>query len=250
MYYYIMEPAQKHELAWQEKVKNILGDLGIAGETVTPSPARTIEELAYLGVIKGYSTIVAVGSEKIINKITTTIINQKENKDVVLGMIPNNYEGMLAKKIQVKDLKEACLALKHRKLETIDLCFVEPNKYFLTLGILESNKTTDAYLSTSFFKAGLPFNKITIEPGLKITIADSSSEQISGKKFLGWLFGKKEKDIYSSLFYYKKIKIETPDTNISLRVDDEIIAKTPIICQSRSRALKIIVARDNISMKT
>ena len=134
-----MEPAG-NKASWQEKVKDTLGDLGIAGETVFPSPARTIEELASLGILKGYSTIVAVGSEKIVNKIVTALINQKSNKDTVLGVIPEDYTSKIAKRIGVSDYKEACQALKYRKLETVDACCIEPNKYFMTEAVIDSVK--------------------------------------------------------------------------------------------------------------
>ena len=249
MYYYIMEPASKKGAAWQEKVKSILGDLGIAGETVTPSPARSIEELASLGLVKGYSTIVAVGSEKIVNKIVTAIINQKENKDVVLGVIPDDYESSLAKRIRVTNLRDACETLKYRKLSEADACFIEPNKYFLTEAVIAPNRSTEAYLITPQIKAGLPFDKITIKPGLEITIDDLSTEKTSGKKIFNWLFGKQEISNNSSYFHAKTFKIETINETLPILVDGETIAKTPIICHNRSRALKIIVARDTILTK-
>jgi len=248
MYYYIMEPAGKKGTAWQEKVKNILGDLGIAGETVMPSPARTIEELASLGIVKGYSTIVAVGTEKLVDKVVTAIINQKGNKDVVLGIIPQNYDSAIAQKIHISNLKDACHTLKYRKLQTIGICFIEPNKYFLTEAIIDSNRPIETYITIDQMKAGLPFNKIIIKPGLKIEVEDNSTTT-GQKKIFNWLFGRREPDIYSSFFKTKKIRIETLDTSIPVKVDDEVIAKTPIVCHNRSRALKIIVARDMINLK-
>lgn len=248
-----MESAGKKGALWQEKVKDILGDLGIAGETVSPSPARTVEELANLGIIKGYSTIVAAGSEKMANKIVTAIISQKSNRETVLGIIPDNFDSMLAKRVGVKDIREACNALKFRKLETVDACQVEPHKYFLTEGVIENGRSTDVYLTLDQIKAGLPMNKIIIKPGLEIQIQDLSSRNFQGsKKFFRWLFGRKneeEKDIYSSLFHSKKARIESPDRTITLKVDDEILAKSPIVCHNRPKALKIVVARDTINPK-
>ena len=249
MYYYIMEPAGRKELVWQERVKSILGDLGIAGETVTPSPARTIEELASLGIVKGYSTIVAVGSENIVDKIVTALINQKGNKEIVLGIIPENYDTALARMLNIRDLRDACNTLKFRKLQTIDVCFIEPNKYFLTEAIIESKRSIDAYLILDNIKAGLPFNKITIKPGLKIKIEDFSLEKGSSKKWWGWLVGRKQTHINDSIFFSRKLKIETINTSVPVKVDSEVIAKTPITCHNRSRALKVIVARDTIKLK-
>lgn len=247
MYYYIMDPAGGKAVAWQEKVKSILGDLGIAGETVMPSPARTIEELASLGVVKGYSTIVAVGSQSLVNKIVTTLINQKEAQNTVLGIIPDDYESTIAKRIQVKDLQGACETLKYRKLETFDACFIEPNKYFVTEAVIEGYKTIDAYLTTPHIKAGISFDKFIIRPGLTINIYDSNSKKKSGKGVFSWLFGKKDtNDIYTSFFQTNKFKLEVLDQTLPVKVDDYVIAKTPIVCSNLPKALKIIVARDII----
>ncbi len=248
MYYYIMEPAGNKAL-WQEKVKDTLGDLGIAGETVFPSPARTIEELATLGITKGYSTIVAVGSEKIVNKIVTAIINQDSNKDTVLGIIPEDYESKIAKRIGVHDYKEACQALKFRKLRTVNACCIEPNKYFMTEATIESVKPATAYLTMDEIQLSADFNKIIIKPGVKVEIKDLSYEnKTSIKSLFNAFIGRKEdiNDIYSSRFVSNEIKIETLEASLSVRVDDEIIAKTPIICRDMPRALKIVVARDII----
>ena len=42
MYYYIIEPPKGKIINRPEKIKDILGDLGIAGETVSPNAARSI----------------------------------------------------------------------------------------------------------------------------------------------------------------------------------------------------------------
>jgi len=247
MYYYILESAGKKSEVWQEKVKNILGDLGIAGETVSPSPARTIEELASLGIVKGYSTIVAVGSEKIVNKVATAIINQKENNDVVLGVIPEDFNSPIAQEIQVKDLKHACETLKTRKLKTMDACFIEPNKYFLTKAVIETDSSTESYIFTSDIKANVIFNKITIKPGLEVTVTDDSATETK-KSFFSFLFNKKKaEDNANSFFHAKRFQIETPGQIMSIKADGDIIAKTPTILQNRPKVLKIIVARDIIN---
>lgn len=250
MYYYIIESAGKKNEVFQEKVKSVLGDLGIAGETVTPSPARTIEELASLGIVKGYSTIVAVGSEKIVNKIATAIINQKENNDVVLGIIPENYDTPIARRIRVSDIRDACETLKHRKLETTDACFIEPNKYFLTEAEILAPKSVDAYLKTDKIQAGFPFNRIVVRPGLKINVEDEDQSN-QGKSILGWILGKRKQEttINSSFFHTKRFEIETPGYSIPIVADGEIIAKTPTIFQNRPKVLKIITSRDMIETK-
>ena len=246
-----MEAADKKGLLWQEKIKNTLGDLGIAGETVVPTPARTIEELTNLGIIKGYSTIVAVGSEKLVNTVATTIIDHKEANDVVLGVVPEDNTSLIAKKIGVNEDKNACQTLKFRKLSTFDVALIEPNHYFITEAEITSTKTVQAYLSTPHIKALVSFNKITIRPGLEIEIHDNSGKR-KGGNFFGWLTGsskKVEKDIYYSYITAKKMKIEAINTILAAKVENEVIAKTPIVCQTKPKALKIIIARDTIETK-
>lgn len=245
MYYYIMEPPRAKIVSRQEKIKDILGNLGIAGETVAPSAARTIEELTHLGIIKGYSTIVAVGPEGLINKVTTILATQKENKEVVLGVIPSDFNSQIAQKIGVKDLHTACNVLKQRKLETIDLCLLEPNKFFITQATIETFFNQEIYFALENLKGKALTNKILIKPGLEIFFSDKTLRGSPVAGFCRWLFGKKQKDIYSSYFSAKKIRLESQNP-LSLKVSGETIAKTPVTIHNRSKILKIIVARDKM----
>lgn len=250
MYYYIMETAGKKE-SELEKIKDILGDLGIAGETVSPSPARTIEELASLGIVKGYSTIVAVGSERIVNKVVTALINQTINKEVALGVIPDNFSSNLSKQIGVENQKDACVALKLRKLQTIDACEVAPNKYFLTEATIEVNRGTDVYMTLDSTQAGMPFRRITIKPGLQIEVEDWGEKSSFFFKLINKILKKpvETKDIFSSFFKTNTVRFDGPNGTLSLKADGEIIAKTPIVCRNLPKALKIITRRDMLITK-
>lgn len=244
-----MEPPKGKVVSRQEKIKDILGDLGIAGETVSSSAARTIEELTHLGIVKGYSTIVAVGDESLVNKIITVLATEKMAKDVVLGIIPNDFDSILAKKINLTDIRNACNALKFRKLETIDLCAVEPNKYFITEAVIENNRNHGIYFSKEGLQGRLEADRILIKPGLEIFIHDRALEGNTPSRFYRWLFAKKQEDIYSSYFTAKKIRFEAENNAaVPVKVAGEIIAKTPVTIHSRLRDLKIIVARDKMQI--
>lgn len=245
MYYYIMEPAKAKIVSRQEKIKDILGNLGIAGETVSPSAARTIEELTNLGIVKGYSTIVAVGPESLVNKVITVLATQKETKDIVLGIIPSDFNGQLASKIGVKDINSACNVLKQRKLESVNLCLLEPNKFFITDASVDTFFNQEVFFAVDNFKGRVLTNKIIIKPGLEVYFYDKNLKGSPFSGFMRWLFGKKEKDIYSSYFHTKKIRIESNNA-LSLKVSGETMVKTPFVVSSRSHLLKIIVARDKI----
>lgn len=246
MYYYIIEQSRGKFSNREEKIKDILGNLGIAGETVSPNAARTIEELTHLGVVKGYSTIVAVGSEMLVNKVITVLASEQLAKETVLGVIPDDFNSMLAKRLGVNDIYSACNALKFRKLETISLCLIEPNKYFLTEATIESFRNKEIFFSIEKLKGRALFRKITITPGLFVSIHDGALEGAPPKKFLNWLFGRKEKDIYSSSFWTKRIRFESEKENLPIKVSGEIVAKTPATFHNRPKILKIIIARDRI----
>lgn len=247
MYYYILEsPKGKLSGRHTEKIKDILGNLGIAGETVTPSSARTIEELAHLGVVKGYSTIVAVGSESLVNKVITVLATEDLAKDTVLGVIPNEFDSPFAKKIGVKDIYSACNALKSRKLENINSCLIEPNKYFLTEAVIENSRNAEIFFSMEKITGKAQSYQVVIKPGLEVTLCDRSFQGNIFKKTYNWLFGKKEKDIYTSTFLTRRIRFESEKANLPIYVSGEIVAKTPATFSNRARLLKIIVARDRI----
>ncbi|MFA6492549.1 MAG: hypothetical protein WCV58_00140 [Patescibacteria group bacterium] len=250
MYYYIIEPSKgKFIRNNQEKIKDILGNLGIAGETVMPNSARTIEELTHLGVVKGYSTIVAVGSESLVNKVITVLATEDLAKNTVLGVIPDDFNSPLTKRIGVTDINSACQALKLRKLETVDLGLIEPNKYFLTEAVIEPIKHKEIFFSMEKIKGKSFAKKVIIKPGLDITLCDPSLEGGTSKKFYQWLFSKKEKDIYTSNFITRRIRFESEKDNLPIKVSDEIVAKTPATFSNRGRILKIIVARDRMKQE-
>lgn len=248
MYYYIIEPSKGKFISnTQEKIKDILGDLGIAGETVSPSAARTVEELAHLGVIKGYSTIVAVGSEVLVNKVITVLATEDGAKDAVLGIIPSNFNTALTKRLGVTDIYSACNALKSRKLESVNLGLIEPNKYFITEAMIESSRNKELFFSMDKIQGKSATKKAIIKPGLDVTLYDQMLEDRAPAKFFRWLFGKKNKtDIYTSSFGTHRIRFESEKDNLPIKVSGEVVAKTPATFSNRARLLKIIVARDRI----
>jgi len=249
MYYYIIEPSKGKFINRQEKIKDILGDLGIAGETVSPSSARTVEELTHLGVVKGYSTIVAVGSEALVNKTITVLATEQTARDTVLGIIPDDFTSALAKKIGATDIRSACETLKFRKLETFSLALIEPNKYFITEALIENSKNQEIFFAMEKLKGKARADRITIKPGLEINFHDPLKEGGTSRKLIKWLFGKKEKDIFSSSFHPKKIRFESEKENLPIKVSGEVVAKTPATLYNRPKLLKVIVARDTIKEK-
>jgi len=240
MYYYIFEQPKSNTTRAQEHVKRILTELGISGEIVTVSPARTTEELVEMGVNKSHSTIVAVGNDHHINKIGSYL----RNKNVAMGIIPINSSEIIHKLIGGSDIKEACEILKFRKLKEISIGAVEPNKFFLTQVEIQTHSSKPVAITiinpgSDSYVAQTTFSEIIISKNLYLFMTDKYINYNILKKSWDWLIGKTIPDIVSSILRGKKIKIETNEP-IPVTMDGEIIAKTPIVLSLYPKALKII----------
>lgn len=242
MYYYIFESAKNaSQKNLQEKIKDYLGFLGIAGETVTVSPARSVEELTQMGLDKKYSTIVAVGGDILINKIASRI----QGTEIVLGIIPINASELICKKIGAYDYKTACENLRYRRTKQLDLAFIEPNKYFLTSANIITNKATPCTMEIDDCQISSTFTQIAISSNLTLMIIDETRDNNFFAKTLNWLSGKETPESNISILKGKKIKINTTES-LPVLINDEIVAKTPISVRTKFKALKIIVERDKI----
>lgn len=245
MYYYIFEQTKTYsERNQQNRIKDIIGMLGIAGEITTVSPARTIEELANMGMAKGYSTIIAVGSDKLINKVASLI----QGTDFVLGIVPINASDFIHELIRTYDIKEACESLRFRYVQNRDIAMIEPNKYFLTEATIFSPKPMLAKIDLDQASLQATFTKMAISRDLHLAIEDKSKSPGSVIRSLYWFLGKKTKDIHPSVFSSKRIKIDTSQP-APLIVSDEILAKTPLVAKLKPKALKLITVRGKMEGK-
>jgi diacylglycerol kinase family enzyme len=224
----------------QENIRRIINELGIIGEIVTVSPARTTQELTEMGIEKKYNTIVAVGSDSHINKVGTFL----KNKNIVLGIIPVGGSEIIQKLIGTTETKEACEILKYRKLKEISLAAVEPNKYFLTQ--IEIQTSNSNPVSITVINPGMDsyhvqstFSEMIISRNLYLFMTDKYLNYNFIKSAWSWLVGQKTIDNISSILRGKKIKIETNEP-IPVTMDNEIIAKTPIVLTLYPKALKVI----------
>lgn len=246
MYFYIFEAPHSAGLRrLHEKVKFILGDLGIAGETLTPSPARTIEDLVNIALDKNYSTLVAVGSDRHLNKVASIVKILAQNK-VALGFVPLDVESSIAPQINADHLVAACENLKFRKLKKISLACLEPNKYFLTETYIHS-KTPQLFRVD--LGTGLIINSdltdLIITAKMQVLLANSRLEGGFLTRFGRWLVGKESRDIWTSIFRSSLVRIQST-TPLPVALNGEIIARTPVSFRYYPNALQIIIGRDKL----
>jgi diacylglycerol kinase family enzyme len=241
MYYYILEqPKSKAIAKIQENIRTLLGVYGIAGEIVTVSPARTTQELVEMGLNKNYTTIVAVGADKHINKISTFL----KNKKAALGIIPIEASELIHQLIGTSDVKEACEILKYRKLKEINMGLIEPNKYFLTQAEIQSPVSIDIKLTVinpgfNSYEVKTKITEAIVSRNLYLFLTDKNIGNNFFEKYWAMIVGKKVEDKESSIIRGRKIKIETNEP-FPITMDGEIIAKTPVVASLCMRALKVI----------
>jgi len=241
MYYYILEsPANRATRQTYQKLRDILTNLGIAGEMVAASPARTPEELTAMGIEKGYSTIVAVGGDHHINQVATSIMDR-----AVLGIVPINATRQVTELIGLTDIRTAAETLKHRRLMTVPTVYIEPDLLlFLNAEIIPPKLAKISLVVDNRVRAFAYFNRAVVNRSLEIMI--ESTHLTEPKKVLG-LFKTGGSVVRSeSLFHGKSVTLRT-DPELPLLVAGRQIGKTPANLRLLPESLKLITRRGTVS---
>jgi hypothetical protein len=137
MYYYIFEPtSDPKEVKIQEEVKTLLSSLNIVGEFVTLSLAEEPRDLARVGLRKNYATIVACGSDKLINEVGSGLIETQ----AVLGAIPVEEKSIFHSILGTKNYIDACNILPRRKVLNVDTGIINQENFFITQVVIRPKK--------------------------------------------------------------------------------------------------------------
>lgn len=237
MYYYILESPQNRAIRQiYQKLRDILTNFSIIGDIVASSPARTPSELAEIGLSKGYSTIVAVGSDQHINEIASVVINR-----AVLGIIPIDASELVSSIIGTSDLRESCESLRQRKISLQSTVLVEPDQMiFLDAEISPARLSKISLVLDNRVRAHAYFNSVVINRMLEIRIR--SVHITETKKILGLFTSGGKQIISESLFHAKNARIIT-DPVLPITVTNLAIAQTPIQLKLVPESLKIITKR-------
>ena len=240
MYYYVLEsPSSRAVRQSYQKLRDILTNLGIAGEMVTASPARTPTELAQMGIAKGYSTIVAVGSDDHIDEIAIAALGK-----AVFGIIPINASKLVTDIIGARDIRNAAETLKQRRLTSHPLVIIEPDSaFFLDAVIIPPKLSKISLVIDNKVRVHSYFNKLQVDRFLTLRL---HSEHKSEPKRIFGLFKTAQEVLKSeSLFHSKHVKIIT-EPSLSLVVGTTKVAQTPIELRLLPDSLKIITRRGTI----
>lgn len=240
MYYYVLEsPSSRAVRQSYQKLRDILTNLGIAGEMVTASPARTPTELAQMGISKGYSTIVAVGSDDHIDEVAIASLGK-----AVFGIVPINSSKLVTDIIGVNDMRNATETLKQRRLTNHPVVIIEPDSaFFLDAVIIPTRLSKISIVIDNKIRVHTYFNKLEINRFLRIKL--ESEHKSESKKFLGIFKISSEILRSNSLFHARHVKIIT-EPSLSLIVGTTKVAQTPIELRLLPNSLKIITKRGTV----
>ena len=263
MYYYILEqPKNKTIESLQNKIISIIEDLQIMGEAVKANPVQKPADLCEIGLSKGYNTIIAIGSDSLINNIAPLVAK----KNAVLGIVPIDDNSSFFNLIQSVNWSEAIEALPKRITQVIDLGIVNKDQVFLTHVFIRPTKikkpvlfktifnqfeievpALEAMASNSYldFKTGT-WNRLGFTDGLvSVHFKTETSQEPTG--FWGKLFQKKDA-AYSSLFHQDKIYLGGLEQSLQVySSDNQPICHTPVTVSVLEKAIKIIVAKKSHS---
>ena len=251
MYYYIFDTKKFKKKSQVETLKDYLNSLGINGEFTYISAAATAEELTEAGLCKGYTTIVAVGSDNLANAVANMIIGRSE----ALGIIPIEASENLHHLLGVDNWKEAAETLRFRRIFETNIGKTASGQHFLTNLTLDIQKPIEVTVEFKDYIVQANAKNLMISnfhPEIKKIAPDhldivleSEPEKTGG--FLGSItkaFSKKTdfKNKNITILHARSLRLFTKK-QIGLDSESTIITKTPQLIESTDETIRLIVSK-------
>lgn len=245
MYFYVAEPittqAERRKI---EEIKSLLSQLGIAGEFAVASPARTVEEHLELAFRKGFTTIVGIGSDALINKVASRLLYHQYDRAAV-GAIPLSTSQILWQMVGAHSLKELGEILRARLLLPIDAVVFNEQHACITSAAIRLDRPVSFRLSYNASELSGQFTDLTIKTDGQLRLQDRTY-QTQGS-FFDRFFGKRaEKNLSVTSLSKERWQLTTGEP-CSLLVAGQVVTKTPLKVLRRPKALKLIVHRAKIA---
>lgn len=246
MYYYIVDPPRgvpAERIA--SRLNELTTPLGISGEIAVANPARSAEELTYMGIDKGFTTIVAVGGEELVNTVATIILNESQER-IALGVVPVNAGGLIARMVGAanNDLRHAAAIIQQRHLDLIDVVQIGPKRFMISEAYLIAPRRVNLYVEVNHaFKAELPADFAHIDNDLTVTF----QLRLPTSWFSRFGLGQKS-DHETSQFHGQQFHIVANEP-LPISVAGTVVAKTPTTLTRLPAALKFITTRAILPIK-
>lgn len=251
MYYYIFDIKKCKKRSQVDSIKTYLGSLGIAGEFTYPTAACTVEELVDLALQREYSTIVGIGDDEIANTIAGKLVGRKE----AMGFIPLEITPAMSHLFNIENWKEACEALRFRKISEIRLGRTATGNHFLTYVYLNIKSPIEITLELKDYIVQAKVKNFAVanyHPGIKkmaedfldimFTSITEDQNGLMGKFSSLFSTKKKENELEFSLLRGRSLRLFTK-TPMPIVCGNTMIAKTPQFIESTDEELRVITAR-------
>lgn len=238
MYYYILDlPNPETSVTrYERQLKPLLLQYGISGEMVSTHWGHSALELARLGLDKGYTSIIAVGDDFLVNQLTSAIVNTP----AALGIIPYQMSTELKSIFAISDLATACRALQHHQTTEVSLAKIFPHTYILSDANLDLPAPTPCIIEVDdLYSLSAVAQSITFTRQLDLSLTSPNPAQSSWQR----IFHRRQPANHQTLIYAQYLRINTSVTT-NLLLCGKVIAKTPIRITREPGVLKIIKGYD------
>lgn len=240
MYYYLVDPPQGVQSSKiSQRLQELVTPMGIAGEIAVANPARSAEELTYMGIDKGFTTIVAVGGEELVNTVTTILMNESHEK-IALGVIPINAGPLLPSMVGCpnNDIRRGAEIIQKRHLDLVDVVQIGSKRFMLTEAYITPPRKAPMTLEVDQrYKVDLEADFVHISSDLVATFQSKPNQTFLSR--LG--FGANQKQ-ETSQFHGYQIRLVAHEP-LPVTVAGVVVAKTPTTLTKLPAALKLITTR-------
>jgi diacylglycerol kinase family enzyme len=244
VYFYILESPQTARIRRiEEQILTVLRGFGIAGEVVAANPARPADELARAGLAKGYKTIVAIGGDRVINRVAAVV----QGTRAAMGIIPIDAHPRIGALIGTLNPNEACEYLRHRTLAAVDVAFIDPGTYFLTEARLDVNGELPIRAHIDDVIVETRVTRLTLTGDGQLELVNDRRGASAFIRIVNRLLGRAGQPPNVSHFHGSYVKIET-GYQLPVRIGGEPLARTPFVAAVKPAALKLIVRRGMVSL--
>ena len=252
MYYYIFDIKRCRKRTQVDAIKSYLTNLGISGEYSYITPNQSAEALAESGINKGYNTIIAVGSDDLVNAISNIMVGRKE----VLGILPLAASEELKALVGSRDWQEAAEALRFRRIKEFNVGRIANGRHFLTSVYLDTPSPLEVTVEFKNYLMQVNTRNLLISnyhpdidkrfpDHLDVVIETTSSKPIGFLERLG-IGGNQKNEQGDNISFIRarslRVFTKKPTPLVS---GDKIIAKTPQYIESTDELIRVIVAKNS-----
>ena len=257
MYYYIFDVRKCKNRRQIEAIKDRLSALGISGEFVIPDKIRPARDLTEQGIFKGYSTIVAIGADDLIDEIAAVMLDRQQ----AFGIIPLGASENIYKIIGATSWEQAAENLRYRRIIESRVGILNEQNVFFSFCQVDFDRPTSVTVEFENFLLQAKARELYIAnrfPGLpkkdpeKLDVIMRSVEPEANTLWgkLRNLFHKAQipQDLDVSLVRSDGVRIFSP-RQLPIILDGRVFAKTPATFGISQKFIRLIT-RKNLTAST